>query len=419
MVDGVSEMIDVDQPCLGAANWASSIDSRGGSPGETNSVARALVDNQAPRLTSAEITGWNRLELHFDESIATYQPQTSDFSMEDIQPTSAELIGHRGLVLTFSDDFEKHKIYELNYSNISDCIGNRISTTSVSVAIPEEPEEGDIVINEMLFHAPDDGSEFVELFNVSEDVFDLRNLILTKTEAGSWVDFDPITDVPWLFFPKEYVAITRDTLGLTRYRNSSERQNLMESSSVPSLPNDHGEIYLVRRDGQEIDALRYSSDMHFDLIDNKKGVSLERRRVEVPTSHASNWTSASYAENYGTPGYVNSQALTSKRDHRTGSFSIEPDPFSPNGDGYNDVLQINYVPEDTNTNVTVAVYDRLGRFVARPVNSVLAGESNLFLWNGIREDGTTAAPDIYIIKVDAISLGGGYESFKKGFTLEK
>ena len=72
------------------------------------------------------------------------------------------------------------EVYYVNITDsIEDCFGNKVSVnTSIRFAIADSVTGGDIVINELLFNPLSGGSDFVELYNNSDKVFDLKHLWL-------------------------------------------------------------------------------------------------------------------------------------------------------------------------------------------------------------------------------------------------
>ena len=77
---------------------------------------------------------------------------------------------------------------------------------------------------------------------------------------------------------------------------------------MPTLSNEEGSICLVHQSlNQIIDAFSHHEDMHFALLNDVDGVSLERLDVENETQKSDNWHSAASTVGYGTPTYENSQ----------------------------------------------------------------------------------------------------------------
>jgi hypothetical protein len=113
-------------------------------------------------------------------------------------------------------------------------------------------------------------------------------------------------------------------------------------NDFPSYNIDEGTVVLSRISNQFIvDQYTYSSKSHYPLINDTKGVSLERINFDRPTADNTNWTSASSVSGYGTPGYRNSQfseiAVSQK-----GEVTVSPEVFSPDNDGFDDNVTLAY-----------------------------------------------------------------------------
>ncbi|MBO6515172.1 MAG: lamin tail domain-containing protein [Bacteroidia bacterium] len=411
------ELIDESLRCHTGSNWNSTADLRGGSPGEQNSVRGSSNDEEPPKLLNSYVSGWNTVHLEFDESLNGYQGMVEDFELNGQHPNSVNQPEENVLALGFFEKIETSRIYNLIYRNVRDCHGNAVLEEHVPVAIAETPAPGDLRINEVLFDPVAGVSDFVELVNVSGKVIDVSQLYLaTRGEhVNTWKEKVPVQDKPGIWKSGEYLLLTLNPSSVRLHYPKSFNSRFIEMR-VPGLPQEEGDVYVLNRSGQIIDSFHYHRNMHFGLLDDTKGVSLERRSFEWPSNDSSNWASASYAENYGTPGYQNSQFI-----ELVDGVDVEvlPDPFLPNGDGKDDVLQIYYSRLTPNTNVHVRIFDRLGRLVAFPVNTALAGEKNIFLWDGITQHGNLVEPGVYVVLIETLDLEGNHRRYKKGFTVAR
>ena len=115
----------------------------------------------------------------------------------------------------------------------------------------------------------------------------------------------------------------------------------IEMDKMPSLPNNNGKIILVDQWLQVIDEFWYDEEMHFPLLRVVEGVSLERINHDRQTQDASNWHSASENCGFGTPSYENSQYVNDQQ-MMSDRIRVEPEVFSPDNDGYNDVVRLFY-----------------------------------------------------------------------------
>jgi hypothetical protein len=175
--------------------------------------------------------------------------------------------------------------------------------------------------------------------------------------------------------------------------------------AMPSMPDDSGTVTLCIRTGEVSDRLRYSSTMHFPLLNDKEGVSLERVSPHAPTDDPANWKSASADCGYATPTGKNSQFRETGNTAGTG-FSLEQELFTPDGDGYDDFLVINYSFDEPETVATVRVFNAKGIQVKTIANNRLLGTSGFLTWDGTNGDGSLVKPGIYIILAETYGLTG-------------
>ncbi|MFN6082186.1 MAG: gliding motility-associated C-terminal domain-containing protein, partial [Bacteroidota bacterium] len=156
--------------------------------------------------------------------------------------------------------------------------------------------------------------------------------------------------------------------------------------------------------GSRYDQLNYDDKMHFALLDDKNGVSLERIDYNRASNERTNWTSASAASGYGTPTRKNSQYMQSNAGRSLLSLSSEI--FSPDGDGYQDLLNIYIKTPATGYTGTLSVYDNNGRLVKQLMRNDILGAENIISWDGINDNGEKANIGIYIIYLEVFDLKG-------------
>jgi hypothetical protein len=147
----------------------------------------------------------------------------------------------------------------------------------------------------------------------------------------------------------------------------------------------------------------YSDNMHFALLDNKDGVSLERIDFNRPTSDNSNWTSASATSGYATPTGENSQYAVASGE---ATLTATPEVFSPDGDGYNDVVNFGYHLDVAGFTGNFYIFNASGKQIKQLLRNELLGTTGVFSWDGITNDGNKAAIGIYLCYFEAFSLTG-------------
>jgi hypothetical protein len=144
-------------------------------------------------------------------------------------------------------------------------------------------------------------------------------------------------------------------------------------------------------------------------------VSLERVNPDRPSTENTNWHSAAETVNYATPGYRNSQYA--ENPSASGTLTVEPRIFSPDNDGYQDVLTLAYKLNEPGFTGNMVVYDVAGREVVKLVENQLLGTTGAVSWNGIMEGGELARMGPYVVVFEAFDLAGNVERFRETVVL--
>jgi hypothetical protein len=417
------EQIDPENPCAGRENWTSSNDSKGGTPGKVNSVNRSNPDNAAPVLMRAALLDEFSVMLYFNEPLnpaTANNPASYTIDNGIGNPTLAipQPLTYSAVTLVLPTAIEKGKTYTVTVNfDIKDCVGNSLTAydNKAKFAIPDPVEAGDIVINEILFNPRDRGVDFVEIYNKSTKVIDLKEMRLSSidTIAGELTSVREIDPIGFLIFPGEYLVLTTDLQVVQQHYVSPDRKAFLQMASLPSFANTRGSAVLSRNGdiGFIIDQMHYTDRMHFPLLNNLKGVSLERIDPERPSEDQTNWMSASENVGFATPGYRNSQfRITEFSDD---AVTIDPQVFSPDNDGYNDVLNISYQFDQPGFVGSITVFDANGRIVRNLMRSQLLGTEGAISWDGINESREKAPIGMYVIFFEAFDLKGNIRKYKK------
>jgi hypothetical protein len=151
------------------------------------------------------------------------------------------------------------------------------------------------------------------------------------------------------------------------------------------------------------------------LLDDVDGVSLERIDPNGPSSSPYNWHSAAESVGFGTPGRINSQYLPALTN---GEINLTNDVFSPDLDGFEDVLQVSYVMTKEGLLGKATVFDDRGRVVRSLFSNEYLGTSGSFSWDGITDTNFKASIGVYVLLFEAFSIDGGvFYTVKKALTL--
>lgn len=414
------EMISTDYFCEQSVNWSASQNSKGGTPGKENSLSNLTVDNQAPEIEKLELLDANRLLIHFSKSMdstALKNPENYFVDNSIGQPEEVQIFApeYQTVKLSFTHLFEEKTIYQISIEpKLIGCCGSELSNSNKFFAIPQEPDFNDIIINEVLFNSWKDDGDYVELYNRSDKVIDSRQLLFSRITTNNYdTSFYSVQPDAGQFFPGEYLVLCKNKTSVLDIYFAQNPEKIYASEDFPSLTNTEGKIILSKASNKSflIDYFSYSEDMHFPLINNVSGVALERLSPDGATSDPKNWQSAAASVNYGTPTYQNSQfqLATISED----IFQISPEIFSPDLDGFDDILQINYSFSQGGYTLNLLIFNARGQQIRHLVKNELMGISGQIFWDGTTEEGDKAPLGIYILYVEYFDLNGKVEKMKK------
>ena len=94
-------------------------------------------------------------------------------------------------------------------------------------------------------------------------------------------------------------------------------------------------------------------------------------------------------------------------------MSLPNQVFSPDGDGFEDILMIDYNLDALGYVAKVMVFDAQGNFVKTLVDNELFGQTGSLKWDGSREDGQKARIGIYVLHFEVFNPSGIVKRYKK------
>jgi Lamin Tail Domain len=321
------------------------------------------------------------------------------------------------LIINFATPIDTGILYTLTATNVSDCEGNGtgLSTTTTFI-LAFQSTGGELIINEVLFHPSTGVSDFVEIYNNSTKVMNLKNWVFANIEADTIDNHKTISTVDLLLNPGEYYAFTTNKSALIEYYTQAAVNRIIEIPSMPALDADSSTIILINNQNVVSDRFSYiESEMQFDLLQSFTGVSLERLDFNRATSDAGNWHSAAEAVGFATPGYLNSQY--NPNNAGDDELSLSTEIFSPDNDGYQDVIHFNYLFTETGYVGNATLYDVRGREIKKLLRNELLANDGVFSWDGITEKNEKASIGIYILYFEYFNLAGTVKKVKKSFVL--
>ena len=213
----------------------------------------------------------------------------------------------------------------------------------------------------------------------------------------------------------QFRVISKETNDVLEHYPTSDKNVFLEITSMPSYPNDEGTVVLLNDSGLVVDRVEYNADFHHVIIKNPEGISLERLDYERPSTDETNWHSAAETVGFATPGVENSQFVTAT--DFSENVTLEPQTFSPDNDGFDDVLNINYSFDAPGAVANVEIVDTDGRQVYTLTQNEVLATSGTITWDGATDSGLKARSGMYIIYFEIFDDKGNTQHFKKACVL--
>ncbi len=382
-------------------------------------IAPFKPDKNAPKLVSAKLVDKTGVLLTFDEELdmaSTSNPDNYIIEQNNIKATNIyfDINKPYQVLLQYSDEFESGLRYKIAVKNLKDLKGNKIEDPQFAYFfLIEYPDKGDLAINEMLFNPNKGGSDFVELINISKKFLNLKGMEiwnLTK-EKGEFIQKDIILE------EGEIICVSSDTNSIINDYFVPDTAVLIQNK-LPGFDDDAGNVslYFTKNNiSVMIDSFDYSEEMHSSFVVDAEGLSLERKNPYLGTNDRFNWTSCSTIAGGATPGYKNSVFINQISDDN-GSVVIKNKVFSPNNDGIDDELIIEYNLEKSENYANFYIFDPRGRLVTQLVNNETIGAKGIVVWNGY--SGLSKVPiGIYLLYYNITGAGSKVIEGKKTIVL--
>lgn len=394
------ESPDPEQWCNTSLLWEYSDDRSGGTPGTKNSISGERPDNQPPLFLYYGYRGEGHLELHYSERVYLAQQQEDEIRLNPGNYRAVEVLpAHplgKSLYCRFALNPGLLARYSFQMPALSDCKENLSRELFFYGGRPLAPEKGSVLINEIMYDPLEGFAEYIELYNPGQHFADLAELGI---DVGGLDDqqkgLKPLSRHSRIMGPGQYLVLT----GSIPHLMDSYRLELsgawVELENFPSLPNGEGRIWLSDLNGQGIDAASYGDEYHMELISDTRGISLERIASGKTGDDPSNWHSAASIEGYATPGRVNSQTINDL-DAETG-LSVYPGVFSPDNDGYHDLLVIVPGKMDPGCVIRLWISRTDGSLVRMLANNHVSSTSSQYTWDGRKDGGQMVEGGFYVV----------------------
>ena len=415
------ELIDPESICLSFQNWTASRDSSGGTPGKKNSVYQTDYKPEVLKLKSVEIMDSLRIALTFNNSADSVKASVnSNYFLNNGagNPILSKINGpdFNQVILSFREPLSKGYTYRLTASNISDCKNTIIPAefNSLEFTIGRNIGKNDILITEILFNPRAGGSDFVEILNNSDYPLDLKDLSIARMIKDSISSIQQLSKKQVFIEPGNYIALTPDPGNIKKEYLIKDTASIIKIDPFPIFNDDAGTAILISK-GRKIDQLSYSEKMHSQLLKTKEGVSLERSKLNRPNNDPGNLRSATSASGFATPGYKNSQYSDDPVFQE--NFKLASKTFSPDNDGYEDLLEMNYQFPGPGKIANVSIFNVHGVLIKKLLKNFILNNEGSFIWDGYNEHGQPAPGGIYLLQAEFFDTDGYIRKFSKPFVL--
>ena len=393
------EMIDLQNPCNEADNWAISMAAEGGTPGRENSVKAEKPDLEAPQLLRLSLPDSNHIRISWTEQLDSLSLENIAISLSGnfaVAGREINPVDYSVLTILLNRSLPQNTPVTVTVEGARDCAGNLAGKESLTVARPVPPRPGSWLLSEILFDPLSGGSDYVEIRNISSGYLDLKDIRLANA-----TDEVEISTESRLLEPGAFALFTESAALTLRDYPKGKKESFLEID-LPTFGTDTGTLRLLDLSGIELERFSYAAAYHAPVLDEVKGVSLERISPGLPAMLADSWQSASADAGYGTPGYENSN----DRDFDlSGNFKVEPAVFSPNGDGNADFCLLSYELQETGLYGNLRIYSSQGVLVKELAQSANLAARGFWKWDGRNEAGRNSGMGLYLAVLELNKAG--------------
>ncbi len=412
------ELIDPLSICKPSQNYSASKDLSGGTPGKQNSIYLSNKTIDALKLLSVTLKDSVTLTLTFNrglDSLRATLPSQYNVNNGVGNPSLVRSLApaFNTVEIKYVQPLNRNQTYTITVDGLTDCGSASISNQTLTFVNPGLITKGDILINEVLFNPKTGGVDFVEVYNNSAKILDFKNLKIATIASNkdSVINIKNVSANTILFEPKSYWVITTNPDSVKSQYRTTHPDNFIKIASLPTYADDKGKVVILK-DATRLDQLNYDKKMHFALLKDVEGVSLERSSFTLETNATGNFRSATAASGYATPGDKNSQFLEDLVS-ATEEISLPSKTFSPDNDGFEDILRVQYNFALPGKVANVTIYNDRGRLVKKLVNNETVNVEGSWIWDGLDDGNAKANTGIYIIYVEIFELDGNVRKYKK------
>ena len=281
----------------------------------------------------------------------------------------------------------------------------RNDTMSIQVAIPYP--DGILRINEIMFAPLAGCSEYIEIVNPGTEPVDIRGWSLSDAAvlpSSSRVFKSRGNECT--IRPGGFAVLAADSSIMVSHPFPLDLESGMlwiTGESSLGLGNSADCVLLRDPSGKVVDSVAYSSEWHSPDVRDVSGRSLEKIHPTLPSGDSRGWSTC-VDRSGGTPGRANS--LYAPYGVSEAGLRCSPNPFSPDGDGCDDMTVVSYALPETRGVMNIRIFDVRGRLVRWLANNEPCASQGSLVWDGRNDERRVARLGMYIILLEAWSAAG-------------
>jgi hypothetical protein len=375
-------------------------------------VKKFEADTVSPLLLSTEVVNSSTIQLVFDELILESSISIASFNTFPSLGSIIEYALNKNILTLTFDVLPSDQFFSLLIQGLSDLNGNILEAITVeNLLYASPPNLGDLVLSEILFNPKGNESDYVEVFNTTNKFLDLSEIEIHNFNNGQSSKIGQDLYI----YPGEYIAFS-ENISETNMRFIPPDSATLIELDLPSFNNEDGNVSLLYQ-GVTFDTYDYHADHHNPVINDPDGVSLERISYTSNSNISTNWTSAASTVNYGSPGYKNSASIINLLS--IVEFSVRSSSFSPNNDGLNDKLIIDYNLDKPGYVGSVTIYTENGQLIKTLTNNEILSSNGFLFWSGEDNEDLPARVGVYIVVVNLFHPDGETKKYKMAASLNR
>lgn len=389
------ELGNDNNPCNHSEAWSVSTSPKRATPAAANDFVCEKVDTEKPHIVRLFPEKDSLVHVYFSETMQLFPMYTYDSALHVLSGMNDDV-----LVRINSSAYSSNQYIQI--PSFPDCAGNWSDTLALPFGPVNTLHCEDVSISELLFNPQSGGYDYIELYNRSKHFIDA-----SKIRIGNESEQYVCSKTPLLFPPETYLTFTENRSDILNRYHVLNPDNLIESAHLPAFPDASG-MAAWFLDTMQCESFYYRENMHYPLLSNVEGVSLEKIRLNSMQDDAGNWCSASRFSGNGTPTYKNSESEWQSDLNTDETFQVSSSLFSPNNDGFEDALIFYGKLPQSGYSANLQVLNMNGVCVAMPWKNQLLGTEYSWNWNGVGLNQTPLETGMYLVVFDAIHPQGNH-----------